>query len=400
MSSPSPAPSSPAAGRPLRVLQLCAVDFTVRQFIAPLARALAARGFDVQCACSRGPHWQELLDSGVRMVEMPIARSANPLKALGAAWRLVQWLRRHRPDVLHVHTPVASMVGRLAGWLAGVPLVIYTAHGFYFHDRMAPRQRFLHVTLERFFSRFQHALFCVSAEDAAEAKRLGLTRPDRIFHVANGVAPARFDPEALRADGAAVRQEFGIPPEAAVVAIMGRLVREKGYAEFFAAARQLAPRLPHVRFLVIGDAVTSEHDNAKAEILAAAQAPELVGRVHFTGLRSDVPRLLAASDVFTLPSYREGMPVSILEAMMMGLPVVATRIRGCREEVIDGETGFLVEPRSAEELAGALGRLLDRPEEARRLGALGRDVALREYDEARILERQLSIYSTLTTNLR
>jgi glycosyltransferase involved in cell wall biosynthesis len=384
----------------VRVLQLCAVDFTVRQFIAPLCLALEEEGYDVRAACTRGPHWGELDAMGVRMVEMPIARSANPLKALASVWKLRGWLRRERIEVLHVHTPVAAMVGRLAGWLAGVPVIFYTAHGFYFHDRMPRGKRWIHVALERFFGLFHRELLCVSEEDSRDAVALGIGRAGHTHFVSNGVSPSRFDPQAMAPARLQIRGEFSIPTGAQVVTIMGRMVREKGYGEFFAAARGLAQRFPAVHFLVIGDTVVSEHDDAKAEIVRAASVPELNDRVHFTGLRRDIPELLAATDVFVLPSHREGMPVSILEAMMMSLPVVATRIRGCREEVVDGETGFLVRAGNAEELEGAIAHLLAHPERARTMGEAGRERALDLFEEGRVMENQLAIYRRVLSEVK
>lgn len=380
----------------LRILQLCAVDFTVRQFIAPLALELEKDGHRVQCACTPGPHWEELAEMGVDMVPMPIARSANPIKALGSVFRLYKWLRREKPDVLHVHTPVASMVGRLAGWLAGVPLVIYTAHGFYFHDRMESSRRWRHVLMEKCFAPFHGALFCVSREDARTASNLRLARRGRVFFVSNGVSADHFNPQQVGESArAAIRSEFSIPPGARVVMIMGRMVREKGYLEFFEAMAAIAPKHPDLHLLVVGDTVVSEHDAAKEDIHAAASHRNLEGRVHFAGLRRDIPELLAATDIFCLPSWREGMPVSIIEAMMMGLPVVATRIRGSREEVVDGSTGFLVEPRDAAALAGAVDWLLDHQEDGREMGRRGRRRALRFFGSERIYNRQRRLYRHL-----
>jgi glycosyltransferase involved in cell wall biosynthesis len=376
------------------------VDFTVRQFIAPVVLRLEKEGYEVRAACTRGPHWEELRAMGVKMVDMPIARSANPIKALGSALKLLRWLRRERIDVLHVHTPVASFVGRFAGWLAGVPLIIYTAHGFYFHDRMPWKSRLLHVALERFFGLFNGALFCVSREDAAAAVRLGIAKRSRVWHVPNGVDADRFSRANVpAAEAARIRVELGIPQDAHVVSIMGRLVREKGYQEFFEAARAVAMEQPDAHFLVIGDTVASEHDDAKTEILRLAAVPELTGRVHFAGLRRDIPELLAASQLFVLPSYREGMPVSILEAMMMELPVIATRVRGCREEVVDGETGLLVEPRNGAELTGALRWMLDHRNEAAAMGRLGRTLIAEKLHLARVLDRQVVIYKRLLERL-
>lgn len=367
----------------------------MRQFILPLALALARDGYDVHCACGRGPHWEELKASGLPIHELPIARSGNPIRAAFGLLRTVHLLRRLRPHVLHVHTPVASMIGRLAGTIAGVPVIVYTAHGFYFHEHMPPGKRLLHVILERFFGLFNDYLFCVSGEDARDAVALRIARQDRVFQVGNGVDQDRFHPKLREDEGLVVRRELGIPPECSVVAIMGRLVREKGYREFFTAAAALAGKHPLARFLVIGDTVSSEHDDAKAEIVAMAQHPELQGRVVFAGMRSDVPRVLAAADIFALPSYREGLPVSILEAMMMELPVVATHIRGCREEVVDGETGFLVPRADAEALEGALDWLLTHPSEAVSMGRRGRMIARERFEENAVLNQQVDLYRIL-----
>lgn len=365
----------------------------MRQFIAPLALALERDGHRVTCVCSPGPHKDELRGMGLHMHYLPIARSANPLKAAAAVARLVRWLRKTRPDVLHVHTPVAGMIGRLAGWIARVPTIVYTAHGFYFHDRMPAGKRRLHVALERAFGFFNDWLLCVSREDVQTARRLRIAKNSRVVHVPNGADPERFYPNATYRQ--AVREELSIPQDAFLSGIMGRMVREKGYGEFLKAARSVACDYPDAHFLLVGDTVTSEHDDAKAQILSLAQVPELQGRVHFAGLRRDPERVLAALDLFALPSYREGMPVSIIEAMLCGLPVVATRIRGCREVVQDGDTGFLVEPEDADDLEGAMRFLIQHRTIASKMGRRGRDHAVRHHDERRTLLRQVRFYRKL-----
>ncbi len=381
----------------LRVMELCAVDFTVRNFLAPLVRFLEEKGCEVDVACSRGPHFGELEEGGFRMVEIPFRRSLNLWSHARAAWALYQRLRRHPVDVLHVHTPVASLIGRFVGRLAGVPVIVYTAHGFYFHEHMPKWKRRAHVTLEWIGARFHDYLFTQSREDAVTALRTGIERPGRVKRIGNGVdVRGRFHPETIP-EGArgALRHELDLHVIEPVVAMIGRLVREKGYFEFFEAAAQLRKENPAVRFLCIGDTVTSEHDDAKAAILERVEALGLRDAVRFAGLRSDIPELLSLCTVYCLPSWREGMPRSIIEAMALGKPVVATRIRGCREEVVDGETGFLVPVRDAEALAGAVGYLLRHPLVARQFGQAGRRRALRLYDERKVLERQWRVLTRL-----
>jgi len=384
-------------GEGLRVMELCAVDFTVRNFLAPLVRFLMEKGCVVDVACSRGPHFAELESWGFRMVEIPIARSRNLASHARAFAALVRRLRAHPVDVLHVHTPIAALLGRMAGRFVGVPLILYTAHGFYFHEGMSPWRRRAHVALEWFGGRFHDYLFTQSGEDVVAALRAGLARPGRARRIGNGVdVRGRFNPANVEAEALGrLRGELKIESGQPVVAMIGRLVREKGFFEFIEAAARIRGEVPGAMFLCIGDTVTSEHDNAKAAILGRVEELGLRDAFRFAGLRADIPELLSLCDVYCLPSWREGMPRSIIEAMSLAKPVVATRIRGCREEVVDGETGFLAPVRDAESLAGALSFLLRHPEAARRMGEAGRRRALMLFDETLVLERQWRVIRRL-----
>ncbi len=374
---------------------LCAVDFTVRQFLAPLALKLSERGLDVRVACTPGPHWEELQKRGLHMVPLRISRSWNLLSHLLSWLRLLFLLRRHRIEVLHVHTPVAALIGRTAAWIARVPVVIYTAHGFTFHDEM-PRWKYgAHMLLERFGALFHDALCCVSEEDARTAEQVSIERPAHIYHTPNGVDPGRFYRPVSINSGNAVRSELGIPKDSPVVTITGRLTREKGFIEFLEAAELVAHENEAVRFLIVGERLRSDHDNIGKLLRQKAESGILADRVIFAGFRRDVPAVLAASTIFCLPSWREGMPVSILEAMMMELPVVATRVRGCREAVVDGSSGFLVEPRKARHIAGACLYLLEHPDTARKMGQAGRRRAEQLYRLDAALDRQWQVYSHL-----
>ncbi|HPB31653.1 MAG TPA: glycosyltransferase, partial [Candidatus Sumerlaeota bacterium] len=212
----------------------------------------------------------------------------------------------------------------------------------------------------------------------------------------NGVDIRRFSPDAVpRSESLKRRAEFGIPPDVPVIGMIGRLVREKGYLELVRAAAEIRRTHPDCHFLFVGDALKSDHDASRSEILDLIEQLGLQDRIHIAGLRQDIPELLAAMNIYTLPSWREGMPRSIIEAMAMGLPVVATQIRGCREEVLDGETGFLVPPRDSAALASALRRLLGNPEQARTMGAAGCRRAQHEYAEDLVLDRQLQVFRAL-----
>ncbi len=372
-------------GGPVKICQLCAVDFTMRHFLLPLMEAEAAAGHEVVGVCGEGPLLDPVRARGFRVETVAISRSFNLLRHAEAYRRLVRLFRRERFDMVHVHTPVAALVGRLAARRAGVPRIVYTAHGFYFHERMPAARRGLFIALEWLAGRATDVLFTQSAEDAEAARRLHLCRGGVVEAIGNGVDPARFRPGADPAARAALRRALDTDPDAVVVMTVGRLVAEKGYPELFRAMAEVDAVL-----WVVGERLESDHAAAIDRAIAAVESdPRLSARVRLLGYREDVPALLAAADVFVLASHREGMPRSIIEAMMAGLPVVATDIRGAREEVVAEETGLIVPVADPGALARALGRLAADADLRARFGAAGRRRAEELYDEAKVIRRQL-----------
>ncbi|MCX7046521.1 MAG: glycosyltransferase family 4 protein [Candidatus Sumerlaeota bacterium] len=372
------------------------MDFTVRSFMLPIIDHLRAQGMDVRVGCAPGKYTPELLGRGLTMAALPMARSRNPFKQLRAFGRIYRYLRRERIQILHAHTPIAALIGRAAAFLARTPLVFYTAHGFYCHDEMPASRRRLHILLEKFGACMSDFVFTCSDEDRCAAIALGICKPDAVKTILNGIDLKRFDPDRFPPEERTrARKQLGIPADAAVVSISGRLVREKGYFEFFEAAAQILKAIPRARFLILGDVLDDEHDNAKAAMIARARELGVLEATVFAGMRDDMPQMLLASDLFTLPSYREGMPYSILEAMAMRLPVVATNIRGCREEVVDGETGYLVPTRDAAALAAKITRLLTNAPQARAMGEAGRRRVEQNFEQSMTVARQWEEYERL-----
>lgn len=375
----------------MRILQLCAVDFTLYHFLLPLMRGLRAAGHEVVGACAHGSLVAKIEAEGFRVIGLPIRRSANPI-ALWRSYRAIrQMLEIEKFDMVHVHTPVAALAGRLAAWRACVPKIVYTAHGFYFHEHMPWPKRAAQIGLEWLAGRTTNLLLTQSEEDAATGRRLGLARGP-VHAIGNGSDPARFRPalpqETTRAD---IRAAFGTPLDLTVILMVGRLVAEKGYPELVDAMRDVAAEL-----WIVGERLASDHAGGIAAALAKAENdPVLKNRIRLLGYRSDVPDLLRAADIFTLPSHREGMPRSIVEAMLTGLPIVATNIRGSREEVVEGQTGLLVPVRDPNALAAALQRLASDPSLRAKLGAAGLARARDLYDEAKVVARQLDLIDTL-----
>ncbi|HEY9721590.1 MAG TPA: glycosyltransferase family 4 protein [Oscillatoriaceae cyanobacterium] len=374
--------------RPLKILQVCAIDSTAWILLRNQMAAMRDRGWEVHVACADGANLPRLREDGFVTHPIPIARSTNALSHARATLQLAKLIRAERFDVVHVHTPVASLIGRMAAKLAGVPLTVYTAHGFYFHEHMTPAQRGRHVWLERTFGRMTDHLFTQSAEDARTAVEMGIMREGDVTVISNGVLLERFQ-QVSPAEVAAWRQKLSIPDGLTLVGTVGRVVEEKGYREFFEAAATLVRARDDVGFLVVGSAIQGDRDDFQSEIAGMLGDSRLASRVFFSGFSEDIPALMNLMDVFVLPSYREGMPRSIIEAMAAGRPVVATDIRGCREEVVEGETGYLIPVRDAAALAERIDRLLDDPALRARLGEAGRARAEALFHENMVIERLL-----------
>lgn len=370
----------------MKVCQLCAVDFTVENFLLPLVDGMHARGWDVTTICSDGPAVSHLRSQGYKVVTIPIERSLNPVLGLRSVLALIRLFRQGKFDVVHVHTPLAAMIGRIAAFFVGVPLIVYTAHGFYFHEAMPKWKYQIFFNLEKILGRITGLVFCQSAEDAECAVKHKFVASDKVLTIGNGVSVQRFDP--ARYDAKLSRKAIGIPEDAFVIGMVGRQVQEKGVGDFVQAAVKLGEVYKNVWFVLVGERLISDHNRGVDQDIDHAEQA-LGERLRLLGHRKDVPELLAAFDVFCLPSWREGMPRSIIEAMMMGKPVVATNIRGSREEVVHEETGLLVPTKSPLALAESLERLVRDPSWGRRAGQQGRIRALNNFDEFAVVEMQL-----------
>jgi glycosyltransferase involved in cell wall biosynthesis len=363
----------------MKILEVTNVDFSLRHFLLPLMRGARARGHEVVGACAEGPHLAVVRAEGFRVIGVPMARSLSPAAQLRAFRALTALIRAERPDLVHGHMPISGFLARAAARAAGVRRVAYTSHGFLFNQPGPLWRRAASLAMEWTGARLTDIYTTVSTEEAGDAQRLLRARA---VPVGNGRDARRFHPDP--AARARVRAALGVPEERVVVTIVSRLVRHKGHPELLAAMRDV----PGAELWVTGERLASDHGEDLEPAFAAAG---LGCRLRRLGYREDVPALLAASDIFALPSHFEGLPMSVIEAMLTGLPVVATDVRGPREQVVDGETGLLVPPRAVPPLAAALRRLAEDPALRARLGAAGRARALDLYEEARVVAHTLDV---------
>jgi glycosyltransferase involved in cell wall biosynthesis len=374
----------------LKVCQVCAVDFTVDKFLIPLIDGMESEGWFVTTVCSNGPAISKLRSQGYQIHTIPIARSVNPFKAIRSIILLYFFFKKQKFDIIHVHTPVASLLARIAAKLSCKSYMIYTAHGFYFHDNMKSVIKYFFITLEKIAGRLTNLLFCQSQEDATDAAKYGIMDKNNILTIGNGVDVSKYDFAKFYPLFNSIRTDLRIPLEAKVIGIVARMVKEKGYNEFLNSAITLSQNHKDVYFLLIGGKLESDHDKGVDEMLEIAKM-KLGNKLIDLGLRNDVARLISIMDIFCLPSYREGLPRTIIEAMFLKKPVVATDIRGCREEVTHNKTGLLVPVRNHVALTNALDYLLNNLNVAKEMGESGCLIAQKLYNEKNIVHLQIDI---------
>jgi glycosyltransferase involved in cell wall biosynthesis len=348
-------------------------DGAERLLVDVLRHRSAAYRFSVVCLDRGGELQREIEAMGISVTVLGRRSTYSP----ALLWRLVCWLRRERADVVHTHLFTADAYGRVAARLAGVRGVYSTVHSTNIWKGA------IHRRIDWLLAWLSTKVIAVSAEVAQVlAERDGIPR-SRITVVENGIDLQRL----AGATGDGVHAEFGIPERVPLIGLVGRLHPAKGHADLIAALAQLAAQGIGAHCLLIGSG------ELRDEIAADVERRGLRDRVTFTGQRSDIPRLLAALDLLAMPSRWEGLPMTLLEAMAMGKAIVATRVGGIPDVIMDGREGLLVPPGDVAALASALRRVITDAPLRRGLGDRARETLLARYDVGRTARAYESLYA-------
>jgi len=366
---------------------------TERQFLN-LVEGLRDTAFEVHVACfsAKGPLLDELRNgSGPRLplTEYPLPSLRSPVAA-ARLLELVRYLRRHRIDVVHTTGLYPNVFGVAAAWLARTPVIIASVRD------MGQMWRGDLRRVQRRTCRLADAVV-TNAGAIAERLRAEGYPADTIEVIHNGIVQP---PAAGRRTGGGIREELGIPAGAPVVGVVSRLDPLKGLQDFVVAADLLRARHPEARFLVVGGPLAGVGEGYLEVLRAKVEELGLGERVILAGPRTDVPEILPELTLSVLPSLTEGLSNSLLEAMAARLPVVATAVGGNPEIVEDGVTGFLVPPSAPAALAEAIGRVLESPALAARLGAAGKARVEERFVQERMVERTIDLYLRLLENAR
>lgn len=372
----------------MKVIHVCAIGFTAKNLLLPQCQFLKNLGYDVGFVFSPDPIADELRSIGFEVKEIYIPRNISLLDTASIC-QLVSYFKKVKPDIVHTHTSKGGAVGRVAARLAGVRHIVHTIHGFPFIAGQNPIKYWSYLLMEKLAARLTDLLLSQSEEDVELARNLSIrARLGPPLLIGNGIDLERFNRDRFDEDERrAIEDALGIR-QGPVITMVARLTMEKGYAEMVRALGRNRDR--NWTALFVGP-----DDGDRHIIEEMLREVGLEHKVKLLGQRDDVDKILAITDVFVLPSYREGVPRSVIEAQAMGIPAIVTDIRGCREIVIDGKTGILVPPRNDISLAQAIADLLDNPDKRLYMGLEGAERMRAHFDERCVFRRIQQAYETM-----
>lgn len=320
------------------------------------------------------------------VIDDSLVREVNPLQDLLAVLRLWRLIKREGYTIVHTHSSKAGIVGRWAAKLAGAPVIVHTVHGWGHHERQHGLVRAYYILLEKLTLPITDKLIAVTSKDIQKGLRDGIGTPEDYVVIRSGIELDRFGhPQVSRQT---TRAAWGIPAAAPLIGTVTRLSPQKAPLDFVRAAAQVAQTHPAAWFMMVGDGPL------RGEVEKLARELGIAERLILTGLRRDVPELLAAFDIFALSSLWEGLPRVIPQAMATSLPVVATACDGSAEAVEEGTTGFLVPPGEPAHLAQRLNQLLADPDLASQMGEAGLARAV-EFDVQQMVAQISELYREL-----
>lgn len=298
--------------------------------------------------------------------------------------RFVSILRRERADILHTHMSFASFFGRLGGLCARVPIMITTDHG------QDPRKKPWDIWVEWVFNRFTAARVAVTNDIAEILHTRDHTPRNKIVVIENGVDTDRFRVD--KSEGLRVRKELGLSDDAIVVGTIARLTWEKGLEVLIEAISELVKTVPQLRCVIVGDGL------ARQDLEKCCDDFKMRDYVQFTGIRLDVPELLKSFDMFALPSKSEGMPVSVLEAMAAGTPIVSTDVGGIPGVITDHREALMVAAGDNQAFMDAMTELISNPQLAAELAGKASEKVVSQHSAAATVQKLEQVYCRLLEN--
>lgn len=329
-------------------------------------------------------------EKGIKPFIIPsLGRELNPLYDLKTFWQLFRLIRKEKPDIVHTHTAKAGTVGRLAAWLAGVPVIVHTFHGHVLHGYFSPVKSVFFQWVERFLAKRCNTIIAVSESCRDDLLKYKISSPEHIITIPLGLELNRFSeqPDHVRT---AVRQELSIPNGAFTVGMVARMVPIKRHEDLFQAIAKVLESYPDTYFVNAGDGELKPH------LLELAEELQITHRCLFPGFCDDQERLYQAFDATVLTSANEGLPVAVIESLAAGKTVIATRVGGVPELIEDNRTGYIVEPGDIDSIADGLIKAISHPAKTAEMGRLAQEETIRKYSSQRLFNDIQNLYQRLS----
>ncbi|AQS59570.1 glycosyl transferase family 1 [Desulforamulus ferrireducens] len=360
----------------------------LKNHLINLVRYTDKNKFDVTVACPPNcPLFEELTSLGIKTLPIPLLGELSPTKDYAVVRTLVKYLHQSGTTILHAHSSKGALVGRIAAIIARTPVVLFTVHNSIFYEEWPQWKKSLFAYVERLLARFTDRIITVSEALKQELIENEKIPAKQISTIYNGIEVDKF---TAKVDMLSIRKELNIPELGPVIGTIARLAPQKGVTYFLKAASLLKEY--QVNFLVVGDGPLRE--SLEQEVIELG----LQKRVVFTGNRENIADILSMMDIFVLPSVTEGLPLTILEAMAAGKPVVATRVGGVPEAIVEGKTGLVVAPRDPEALAVALAGMLSERDKLIRMGLNGQKHVVEKFTIQHMVDRTTELYTQLLAN--
>ncbi|MGM9999659.1 MAG: glycosyltransferase family 4 protein [Candidatus Bruticola sp.] len=385
------------SGAGKKVLVVTTIDLTAQCFLRRKFEAMLACGYEVTLACTVQKFRQSLESLGIKVVDIPISRRISPVQDLLSLINLIKFIREYKPDIIHTHTSKAGFIGRLAGFLCGVPLRLHTIHELPENAATKPYTKLLYRLLEKVAAKFACFHFTVSTPNFRQIVAAGIVPADKLAIVREGcLDPDRYQPCGSPAE---LRQKLQLPADSFIIGSVGRLEEAKGHDILIKAFSLFLQKLPpqeaaKVYLVIVGQGLLRQ----KLEQLI--NKLNIEKQVILVGWAENLLEYLGNFDIYALNSNYEGLGIANLEAMIMRRPVVCTAVGGVVDVVDHQKNGLLVPPKNPEATAQALFELYSQPEYAAELARQGYAKALSEFQEAPQARKLMEYYARLLPTYR
>ena len=377
----------------IKICYISSVDITIRFILINHIKFLEREGYNISVVCSPGDFVKEIKSQGIKVKTIKFKRKISPISDLINLFNLYFYFKKEKFDIIHTHTPKPSLLGQLAAKAAKVPIIVNTIHGFYFQKNDSFLKKSFYIFIEKIAAQCSNLIFFVNKEDIETASREKICNSNLGRYFGGGIDAQRFNPARFSKQWICEKkEELKLDSSFKVIGIVGRLVKEKGYLDLFQAFKKVIKVFPNTILLITGPLEPTKHDRFEPDIVKKYGIKK---NVVFLGERKDADEIYSLMDIFILPSYREGLGISIIEASAMEKPVITTNIRGCREAVANKETGILIPTGNPKKIYEAVIYLFENPKIARAMGRKGREKVLREFDERIIFSRIKTEYLRL-----